>query len=97
MQSVIASVCWPFGKTKPNSCQLPSHVAACKPALSELTRSCQAAFGARLAFLVIANPALEPMIRDAVEDSGNAVVAAAYNATNGDSEDVVVRGLASPA
>jgi hypothetical protein len=80
-----------------------SESEACRAALAavnhqvgQLTRSGQAAFGARLAFLVIANPALEPMIRDAVEDSGNVVVAAGYNATNGESEDVVL-SLASPA
>jgi hypothetical protein len=65
--------------------------------LAQLTRSGQAAFGARLAFLVMTNPALEPVIRDAVQDSGNVVVVAAYNATNGQSEDVVMPSLASPA
>ncbi len=73
-------------------------LAAAVAAASQLSTQGQASFGAQLAALALANPALQPLIHAALTAAQNPVLAASYNATHAGSIPlVVIAQVARPA
>lgn len=79
-------------------------VQACQSALDQamliaagFSAADQSTFGVLLAQLAISDPNVAPLVADALADSGNPILVASYNATNGDQLSDVTLAAASPA